>query len=82
MQDLMSSLPSLLVSTSSVPSQPFAVRAALVTPLSMDPVLSHSLAVRPAPVSTPGNSPQVSPRKKRYYIILVGKCAGIYYDDW
>jgi hypothetical protein len=62
MQDLMSDLSSLSVSTSSVPS--------------------HSLAARPAPVSTPGISPQVSPKKKRYYVILVGKCAGIYYDNW
>ena len=82
MQDLMSTLSSLSVSTSSVASQPLTARAAPVTPSSMDPVLRCSLAARPAPVSTPGIMPQVSPRKKRYYVILVGKCAGIYYDDW
>lgn len=82
MQDLMSTFSSLSVSTSSVASQPLSARAASVTSLSMDPVLSRSLAAKPAPVSTPGISPQVSPRKKRYYVILVGKCAGIYYDDW
>jgi hypothetical protein len=82
MEDLMSTLSSLSVSTSSVSSQPLATRAAPVTPSSIDPVLSCSLAARPAPVSTPGISSQVSPRKKKYYVILVGKCAGIYYDDW
>lgn len=84
MPNLLSTFSSLSVSTSSVPSQPLFEGAASVTPSSMGPVLpvSRSLAARPAPVSTPGISPPVSPRKKRYYVILVGKCAGIYYDDW
>jgi hypothetical protein len=84
MPDPLSTFSSLSVSTNSVPSQPLSERAASVTPSSMDPILpmSRSLAARPAPVSTPGILPTVSPRKKRYYVILVGKCAGIYYDDW
>ena len=82
MEDLMSTLSSISVSTNSFSSQPLAARAAPVTPSSIDPVLSRLLAPRPAPVSTLGISPQVSPRKKKCYVILVGKCAGIYFDDW
>ena len=42
------------------------------------PGLSSPIATRTPPIITP----QVSPTKKRYYIVLVGKCAGIYYEDW
>jgi len=73
---------SLSLSTSSVPSQPLSARPTPVTPSSMDPVLCRSLAARSAPIPTPGITPQVSPRKRKYYVILVGRCTGIFYDDW
>ena len=30
----------------------------------------------------PPSSRQASPMKKKYYVVLVGKCAGIFYDEW
>lgn len=41
------------------------------------------LTVTPGPTPSPlGMSPQPSTKKGRYYVVLVGKCAGIYYDAW
>lgn len=48
-----------------------------VTRIDSDPVTPGS-TLRTAS----GMSPQTSTGKKRYYAILVGKCAGIYYDEW
>ena len=52
-----------------------------VTPTSINSSQSP-LGIRTAPVANSGMSPQTSPRKRRYYVILVGKCASIYYDEW
>lgn len=51
------------------------------TAASTSDALSLPLGVRTAP-HTAGMSPQTSPRKKKYYVIIVGKCTGIYYDHW
>lgn len=75
--------------TSDAPSRPFGVRTAPVfsTPANLNTAASTSnapsrpLGVRTAPVSA-ARSPQASPRKKKYYVIIVGKCTGIYYDHW
>lgn len=77
--DVTSALSCLSMSTSSIDA-----RAAAVTQMSTNPFQSPSLAARPSPISTPARiiSPASSPRKKRYYVVLVGKCAGIFYDDW
>lgn len=40
--------------------------------------LSSPIAIRTPPI----NTPQVSPIKKKYYVVLVGKCTGIYYGEW
>jgi hypothetical protein len=37
------------------------------------------LLARPGPGHAPG---VVSPGKKRYHVVVVGKCAGLYYDVW
>jgi hypothetical protein len=52
-----------------------------VTPTSMNSPQSP-LGMRTAPVATGGLSPQTSTKKRRYYVVLVGKCAGIFYDEW
>lgn len=44
-------------------------------------VQGHQLVARTVPFLT-GTFRQVSPQKKRYYVILVGKSTGIYYDEW
>ena len=42
-----------------------------------------SYPARSAPALFSGSSPPLaSARKKRYYVITVGKCTGIYYDEW
>lgn len=40
---------------------------------------SDRLLARPGPGHVPG---VISPGKKRYYVIVVGKCCGLYYDVW
>lgn len=52
-----------------------------VTPASMNSAQSP-LGMRTAPVTNSGKSPRTSTMKRRYYVVLVGKCAGIYYDEW
>jgi hypothetical protein len=52
-----------------------------VMPMSMNSPQSP-LGMRTAPVATAGLSPQTSTKKRRYYVVLVGKCAGIFYDEW
>lgn len=42
---------------------------------------SVPLGVRTVPVIA-GESRQTSPRKKKYYVVMVGKCTGIYYAHW
>jgi len=44
-------------------------------------VPGHRLVPRTVPPIT-GTSRQVSPQKKRYYVVLVGKSTGVYYDVW
>jgi hypothetical protein len=46
---------------------------------------SHHVGLYPArgaPALRSRSPPVSSPQKKRYYVITVGKCAGIYYDEW
>jgi hypothetical protein len=62
----------------SVPRNIFAARTITVTSPSTIAVPSNPLAARTPPMI----SPQVSPTKKKYYVILVGKCAGIYFGYW
>jgi hypothetical protein len=72
--------------TSDAPSRPLGVRAApvLLTPPNIAASTSNApshLGVR----TTPGSATmllQASPRKKKYYVIVVGKCTRIYYDHW
>jgi hypothetical protein len=40
---------------------------------------TNRLLARPGPGHLPG---LVSPGKKRYYVIVAGKCTGLYYDVW
>ena len=75
------------VLTSDAPSCPLGVRTALVlltpanTAASTSNAPSHPIGVRTSPVP-PITLLQASPRKKKYYVIIVGKCTGIYYDHW
>jgi hypothetical protein len=41
-----------------------------------------SYPAKSAPALFSGSSPPVSPVKKKYYVVTVGKCTGIYYDEW
>ena len=45
-------------------------------------VAQSPLHMRTAPVAISGMPPQTPTRKRRYYVILVGKCTGIHYDEW
>jgi hypothetical protein len=31
---------------------------------------------------TSGDSPQAIKKRKRYYVVTVGKCAGVFFDEW
>ena len=72
-------------------SSPTIGRLASVTPtvIPMEPSTPTSknsgltpLGMRTAPVIISGKSSLATPRKRRYYAVLVGKCAGVYYDEW
>lgn len=41
-----------------------------------------SYPARSAPALFSGSSPLVTVLKKKYYVVIVGKCAGIFYDEW
>jgi hypothetical protein len=79
-EDLASTFSHLTMSTPS-PTCQHVTRTDPVTPTSMNSAQSP-LGMRTAPVAISGVSPQTSTKKKRYYVVLVGKCAGIYYDEW
>lgn len=64
----------LATQRNSVPRNTFAVRTDSPSP----PGPNSPIAVR----TPPNITPQVSPTKQKYYVILVGKCAGIYYGEW
>ena len=77
------------IQSPSLPPRPSAISttARISSPVSSprkNSIQSPPLPVRPSAISTTAriSSPVSSPRKKRYYVVLVGKCAGIYYDDW
>ena len=79
--DLTLALSHLSTSTNSGPNRPIDLPTALLTPSTMNggaSLLGYPLTVRtvPATIAT------VSHGRKRYYVILVGKCAGIYHDMW
>jgi hypothetical protein len=52
-------------------------RLCMSTNLHVDSYLARS-----APALIPRSSPPASTPKKKYYVITVGKCVGIYYDEW
>ena len=64
----------LATQRNSVPRNTFAARTDSPYP----PGPNSPIAVR----TPPNITPQVSPTKQKYYVILVGKCAGIYYGEW
>lgn len=50
--------------------------------LTNSPHVVDSYPARSAPALFSGSSPQASPLKKKYYVVTVGKCVGVYYDEW
>lgn len=84
-QDLASSLSCLIMST---PTRLAGVTASdPVTPI--EPVTPRPknsgltpLGMRTAPVVIFTMSSSATLKKRRYYVVLVGKCTGIYYDEW
>ena len=85
-RNLTSSVPDVTPSASShfatqinsVPRNTSAARTVTVNSPSTVTVPRNLLAARTPPII----SPQVSPTKKKYYVVLVGKCAGIYFGHW
>jgi hypothetical protein len=85
-QDLASSISRLFMSTptsgrlaSVTPTDP-VMPTEPVTPTPKNPGLTPG--IRTAPVIVSGMLSQATPKKMRYYVILVGKCTGIYHDEW
>jgi hypothetical protein len=68
----------------STPCPSYVTKTGPVTPNSRNAQSPQpiSAAIRTAPATISGMSPQTSLRKRKYYVVLVGKCAGIYYDEW
>jgi hypothetical protein len=48
----------------------------------MNSPCEHSYLAKSAMAPFSGTSLPASPLKKKYYIIAVGKCVGIYYNEW
>ena len=80
--DLASTFSRLSMSTPS-PGHRHVTKTDAVTPTLRNSAPSP-MGIRTAPgtISASGLSQLTSPRKRRYYVVLVGKCAGIYYDEW
>ena len=79
--DLTLALSRLSTSTNSVPNHPNRPTTAVVTPATMNggaALLGHQLNAR----TVPATIAVVSQGRRRYYVIVVGKCAGIYHDIW
>jgi len=70
-EELASSLSRLSTSTTST--------STISTSTTTSPTASYQ--AQRAPVILP-SSTQASPMKMKYYVVLVGKCAGIFYDEW
>ena len=94
-QDLMSTFSRLSTSANSSPVHPLAVKTvprvsgcsnlstSANTMASTSDAPSLPLGVRTVPDNARTLSQmQSSPRKKKYYVVIVGKCAGIYYEHW
>jgi hypothetical protein len=79
-QVLASSLSRLIMSTptrlASVTASNPVIPTEPVTPTPENSGLTP-LGMRTAPVVI-----SATPKKRRYYVVLVGKCTGIYYDEW
>lgn len=58
--------------------------SALSTSADTVPVTPFTARTGPVFISGPGSSPPVSPKCKveKYYAIIVGKCAGVYWNEW
>ena len=58
--------------------------SALSTSADTVPVTPFTARTGPVFISGPGSSPPVSPKRKveKYYAIIVGKCAGVYWNEW
>lgn len=73
---------SMTLPTLSVLNHGLAVNGSAIRMTSTNSNPSRLLAIRTVPSSVSGMSRQVSPAKKKYYGIVVGKSTGIYYDEW
>ena len=73
-KELATSFSSLSMSTASV-----VTASTLTASASTTSFPTGSFPAQSAPVVS---TSQVSPMKKKYYVVLVGKCAGVFYDKW
>ncbi|KDR77386.1 hypothetical protein GALMADRAFT_65558 [Galerina marginata CBS 339.88] len=75
-------LSNIHLSASTAPGRLPALQTAPLVTASTSHGLSRPLGVRTAPSSGSFPSALTSPKKIKYYVIVAGKCTGIYYDEW